>query len=52
MDVSDPMIRQEVLKEIKAAIIENEDCITRSEKNPDRYIVTLIDGSHMILVKD
>ena len=52
MNVSDPIIRQEVMKEIKVAILDNEDCIKRSEKNPDRYIVTLHDGSHVILVKD
>ena len=52
VDVSDPDIRHEVLKEIKAAIHENEDCMTKSLRDPDRYIVTLEDGSHVILVRD
>jgi formylmethanofuran dehydrogenase subunit D len=46
-----PEIKQAILAELKTAIKEDSDNVVPSKKGPDKFLVTIKDGSHVVVAR-
>ena len=51
VDLNVPEIKQAILAELKTAIKEDSDNVVQSKNKPDRFWVTIKDGSHLVVAR-
>ena len=52
IDLNMPEIKRDILDQLKTSIEkDSHKYVTQSKKNPDRFIVTINDGSHVVVAR-